>query len=81
MTTGDEGSRGLAAMACARTKTKTKASLSLSLGSRKEGAQVRGEKGANGLLGTPASHLNPTKDRGEGIACARNPTNPVYYGR
>ena len=45
------------------------AKLFLSVGSGKEGAQVWGDKGANGL-GTPAPHLTPTMDHGEGIRCA-----------
>ena len=46
-----------------------------------ESVDARREWRANGLLRTPASHLNPTKHRGEEIRCTRNPTNPVYYGR
>ena len=52
----------------------------LSLGSSREGAQVRGETGANGLLGTPAPHLNPTLDRGEEIRCALGPPPLIIMG-
>ena len=68
------------ATVCAAAKMKKKMILSLSLGSGKEGAQVRGEKGANGLLGTPAPHLNPTMDRGEGIRCAQDPPSSIFKG-
>ncbi|KAE8766981.1 methionine s-methyltransferase [Hordeum vulgare] len=41
---------GEAATICATAKMKKKTRLSLSLGSGKEGEQLRGDKGANGLL-------------------------------
>lgn len=80
MTAGGEYSGRLVAQQRQRRKRR-RSTDSFSLGSGRKRASMRGEKGASGLLGSPASYLNPTKCRGEGIRCTRSPTNPVYYGR